>query len=212
MGLVAQTYPSFHGIDGRSFALAFIIVLHMGFFYAFTAGLVPPLPIFVNNRVELVPVDHTEPSDERPPKPLEPDIRSSSVVSPIPIADDFRIESTDWVVPVQPSSGSGPVAVPEPQPAPQLVEPRIDPRVGLREPVYPPPEIRANHSGTVVLSVEVLPNGKVGAVRVARSSGYPRLDEAALKVAREWRLIPGTRDGVAVAMWKEIPITFQLRN
>jgi protein TonB len=47
---------------------------------------------------------------------------------------------------------------------------------------------------------------------LVRSSGYPKLDEAALRVAHTWRFIPGTRDGSAVAMWKQVPITFRLQN
>jgi protein TonB len=97
-------------------------------------------------------------------------------------------------------------------PAPVVVEPRIDARRGLSEPMYPPSEIREQHEGTVLLSVLVLPNGRVGDVRIDRSSGYPKLDESARREARQWRLTPGTRDGQPVQMWKQIPISFQLKD
>ncbi len=62
------------------------------------------------------------------------------------------------------------------------------------------------------LSVEVLPSGRVGQVRVEQSSGYVKLDESAVREARKWRMKPGMQDGVATAMWKRVPITFRLKN
>ena len=48
---------------------------------------------------------------------------------------------------------------------------------------------------------------------MARSSGFPRLDEAAVKEAqRNWRLVPGKEDGKPVAMWHDVAITFKLKN
>jgi periplasmic protein TonB len=93
-----------------------------------------------------------------------------------------------------------------------VVEPEVDPRTGLSEPLYPSQEIRMGHAGTVVLLVEVLPNGRVGEVRLHRSSGFSRLDESAVREARRWRLRPGARDGVPTTMWKEIPVTFRLQD
>jgi protein TonB len=91
-----------------------------------------------------------------------------------------------------------------------MTEPEIDHRIGLTQPMYPAPSIRAGETGTVVLSVLVLENGRVGDVRIDRSSGYPRLDDSAVREARRWKLKPGARDGAPAAMWKQIPVTFRL--
>lgn len=64
----------------------------------------------------------------------------------------------------------------------------------------------------MILSAWVLETGRVGAVRIEQSSGYPKLDAAATREAARWRLNPGMKDGVPVAMWKQIPITFQLNE
>jgi protein TonB len=95
---------------------------------------------------------------------------------------------------------------------PIITAPEIDPRIGLSEPPYPASEIRAGHAGTVLISIHVLENGRVGEVRLDQSSGYPKLDDSALREARRWRLKPAMRDGVPVAMWKQIPVTFQLQG
>ncbi|MDP3137817.1 MAG: energy transducer TonB, partial [Burkholderiaceae bacterium] len=47
--------------------------------------------------------------------------------------------------------------------------------------------------------------------RVTRSSGFERLDQAALNaVLRDWRFVPGKRGGVPEAMWFNVPINFVL--
>lgn len=212
MGAVAQAFPSFHGINGRSFALAFIVVLHLAFYAAFTSINPPRAVVQIPPDIEYVPIERQPPPKPTPRLPGGEQV-DIGPVAPLPpdTPPSVDIDSTAWNVPVPPP---GPVehVIEEPGAGPVLVEPQIDPRRGLREPVYPPSEIRQNHTGTVQLSVEVLPDGSVGNVRLDSSSGYPKLDEAALRIARSWRFIPGTRDGAAVAMWKRVPITFQLRN
>src|SRR4030095_16524016 len=107
-------------------------------------------------------------------------------------------DNTGWTVDVQPKdNGAGPVVPTREFVAPAIVPPQVDSRRGLQEPVYPPQEIRLDHTGTVLLAVEVLANGRVGGIRVVQSSGYPRLDEAAVKAARDWPLVPGTPHGRA---------------
>jgi protein TonB len=90
--------------------------------------------------------------------------------------------------------------------------PEIDPRRGWSEPVYPASVIRDGIEGTVIMSLQVLENGRVGEVRVEKSSGDRRLDESAVREARRWRFVPGTRDGVPVVFWKQVPVTFRLQD
>ena len=93
-----------------------------------------------------------------------------------------------------------------------MVQPGADPRNPFSEPQYPSAEIRGGHEGTVLLSIQVLENGRVGDVRVEQSSGFPALDQSAMKEAKRWRFRPGTRDGVPVPMWKQVPIKFELKE
>jgi len=88
----------------------------------------------------------------------------------------------------------------------------LDPRFPFTEPEYPTPDIRMGHEGTVWLTIEILPNGRVGAVRIDQTSGFARLDDAAVREARKWRMKPGTQDGIAIAMYKRVPVTFRLKD
>ncbi len=50
--------------------------------------------------------------------------------------------------------------------------------------VYPPESIKNKEEGTVSLEFTINADGSVSDVRVAKSSGYPRLDDASVEVAR----------------------------
>ena len=56
-------------------------------------------------------------------------------------------------------------------------------------------------------------DGKVQDGKVQTSSGFPRLDEAALKHAlRAWRFTPGTEDGKPVTAWHSVKVTFRIEG
>ena len=47
-------------------------------------------------------------------------------------------------------------------------------------------------------------------LRLKKSSGYNRLDDAALRAVKTWGFRAGTRNGVAEAMWFDVPVLFRL--
>jgi TonB family protein len=87
------------------------------------------------------------------------------------------------------------------------------PRV-LREvrPNYTADAMRAKVQGTVWVEAVVLPDGTVGEATVVRSLDPTfGLDQEALKAARQWRFVPGTRFGQPVPVLVTIELTFTLR-
>jgi TonB family protein len=79
-------------------------------------------------------------------------------------------------------------------------------------PVYPSKARKNGMEGTVILSVEVLPNGAVGDLRVKKASGHSLLDHAAVEAVKAWRFHPATRLGRPVASRVEIPVRFFLQK
>jgi periplasmic protein TonB len=79
-----------------------------------------------------------------------------------------------------------------------------------RPPVYPGVARQRGYEGDVLIAAEVRADGRIGAVRVKRSSGYASLDNSALETVRVWRFEPARRMGAAVDAWVEIPIRFKL--
>lgn len=217
MNATLNTFPPLQSMNSpRGWILAAIVLLHFGFFLLLSSGMgariveaIRPPPVLV------IPKPEREPT---PPPPTATEIEMTAPELFVPRPDDLPVmpEDPPKTAPRESVTEVPPNAEPTVDRSgsaePVLTGPEIDPRVGLSEPLYPAASIREGHTGTVVLSVYVLENGRVGQVRLDQSSGYPKLDESALREARRWQLRPGMRDGVPIAMWKQIPITFRLQG
>lgn len=77
---------------------------------------------------------------------------------------------------------------------------------------YPYLSRRLREQGMVRLRVYVTAQGRSDKVILYESSGYTRLDKAAIDVVWRWRFKPASRAGAAVAGWVIIPIKFQLHD
>lgn len=71
---------------------------------------------------------------------------------------------------------------------------------------------RLNEQGQVVLRVELDETGRISSVRVEKSSGYKRLDEAGLAAVKNWQCNAATRNGVAVRAVALQPFEFILEG
>jgi TonB family protein len=79
------------------------------------------------------------------------------------------------------------------------------------KPIYPREAKEKGYEGEVVLRVEVLANGRVGQIEIKKSSSYEVLDRSALAAVKQWRFIPAKKGDVAIPLWVNIPIKFQLQ-
>ena len=96
-----------------------------------------------------------------------------------------------------PSSGTNvaePAAVAESSgtTAPPPRGPLVRRKASGADPVYPEMSKRLQEEGAVELGVEVGNDGRLHEVRVLRSSGSARLDEAAVQAVRGWTFTPRT--------------------
>jgi periplasmic protein TonB len=80
------------------------------------------------------------------------------------------------------------------------------------EPTYPSASRRAGEEGTVRLKVLVDEKGRPRDVAVANSSGFPRLDQAAMEAVRKWRFVAATDGANAISAWTQVAITFRLTS
>jgi protein TonB len=76
---------------------------------------------------------------------------------------------------------------------------------------YPEEARRDRQQGVVTLLVDVSPEGSVLKVSVQRSSGYRKLDEAALRAAKDWKFKAGTMAGQPIRSQVEVPVRFRLQ-
>lgn len=79
-------------------------------------------------------------------------------------------------------------------------------------PEYPEISQMRHEEGHVVIRVLIDPQGRIQKATVRTSSGYERLDQAALEALSSARFKPYTENGVAYSALADIPFDFVLRN
>jgi protein TonB len=109
-------------------------------------------------------------------------------------------------------------AVPEPNPPPAAPQPAVvAPRADLAylqnpPPAYPAISRRAGEQGRVLLRVRVDAEGRAEHLEVEQTSGFPRLDEAAIAAVKRWRFAPARQGERAIAGVALVPVRFSLHG
>jgi protein TonB len=82
------------------------------------------------------------------------------------------------------------------------------------QPAYTDALRRTGIQGTVILQVEVLIDGSIGAIEVLQSlmTGAGGFDELAIQAMRQWQFQPARSQGQPVAVWINQAFTFTLTN
>lgn len=194
-------------MDRRLLIVATVIGLHVAGLWALQAGLlqravelVVPVSVIADLIEPPQPQVTPEPTPPRPVptpvKPLAPAPRVAQAPAPMPlaVADPTPApQAPTGVVAPQPVVPAAPTVVEASptKPAPARISNDVrDNFQDLPSPPYPPTSVRMNEQGSVLLSIKVEANGMASDVDVVRSSGFPRLDDAAVKAALRWRYVP----------------------
>jgi len=220
-----------------SVAAACVVALHALALWGVQYGLQSRLkPLALRSmRVEMiVPPAHQpvappapkriEPPAPKPAKPPKPVAQRAPqpAPQPIPLAEPQPAPQADPQPAAEPvlaaatQPGTGAPAPAPAAPAPVRAAtgdgpPSTDAQCGNQKPPYPGMSSRLGETGEVLLSVLIGTDGKVQDVRLLTSSGYPRLDDAALKAVYSWRCQPVVRNGVPQAAWRNRTVVFELR-
>ena len=158
------------------------------------------------------------PQEEKPPevkleKPLPPDageikfpepkedvrLKTEDVVKKVPPKNDRAIEQSEQ------SNNSPPVA---PRQARLDAPPR--PKRNIK-PDYPKGARQRGEQGDVVLEIRVGAEGTVDDVKVAESSGFAELDEAAVRAAKAAKFSPARSGHDPVASTARLKLSFKLK-
>jgi len=171
----------------------------------------PPEPV----RIEPPPPPKPTPVVKQPPKPVIVTAKPSPAPAP-------------FVAPAPPPEAPAPIVSPTPSPmmvAPPLAPPappapptpKIIPASAVQylEPIaleYPRLSKRNGETGRVLIRVYIDEAGLAKNLQVNRSSGHPRLDEAAFAAVQKARFKPYTENGMPIAGWAFIPLEFELEK
>jgi TonB family protein len=81
--------------------------------------------------------------------------------------------------------------------------------IDKREPAYTEEARQAKIQGSVILYVEIDPEGVPRNIRVLRSLD-PGLDQKAIEAVQAWRFRPGLKEGKPVAVAVQVEVNFRL--
>ena len=219
-----------------------VVALHVGLLWLFQSGLLMratellvPVEVLVRLMeppVIALPTPAVEPprlvAKAPPPsvaKPIPPRAEATPEKPPQATARPQPAQQPQAVAEPAPSPApSAPVGLPAPQPAPVAAAPAAPspPAIQLPssdaeylqnpEPKYPENSQRLNEQGTSTIRVLIGADGLPQKAEIGKSSGFDRLDRAALATVLRWRFVPGKRNGVPEAMWFSVPIVWKLTS
>lgn len=160
--------------------------------------------------VDMPPSTEVPSPPDRVARPSEPEVATAPVTPEATIAPtDFTEEKRRPETPTPPAVNSS--AGDRPSFIPRDVDPKLQNESRLRELLkqkYPPALAEAGIGGTVVLWVFVDTEGEVVKSEVRQSSGYDKLDAAALDIAEEMAFEPARNRDKPVGVWVAHRITF----
>ncbi|WP_090828244.1 energy transducer TonB [Nitrosovibrio tenuis] len=200
--------------------LMFVIAAHGALFYFLLKQqfIAPPKQLetlLVNFIPAARPKEEPKPEPPVPPKsqPVKKP-QSRQLVAETPAIS----ESEPVALPPQPEPEPEPVAVAEPPPAQMPAGPiTLSSELSvacpeLNAPAYPALSRRLGEEGKLMLRVELDEKGRVNVAQVINSSGFKRLDEAAMAAVKTWRCNPPVRNGQPVRAVALQPFNFVLQG
>ena len=218
------------GMSRNALIAVSVVVLHVFAIWAFQSGLLRRaveiiVPAEMLSEFIEPPAPKVVPPPPAPPVPVKQPVVKTKVAAlppppqPMAIADNTPSPSAPIGVttqqppspPIAPQVAVAQAAPPAPTAPPKVERPSSDADyLQNPKPVYPPMSKRLNEQGQVIHSVLIGIDGLPVSAKLAKSSGFDRLDQAAYKAVMSWRYVPGKRNGVPTAMSFEVPIYWEL--
>ncbi len=159
----------------------------------------------------------TLPPPEAPKPKIDPPRKKPAPVQPRPEPQRIAAQTPEPAATEAPIPEPVPVEEPSPPPpadpapsAPITPPSFVAAYLDNPPPAYPASSKRFGETGTVTLRVQVGANGRAESVEVAQSSGFERLDRAALDAVRRWKFLPARQGDQAVAASVLVPLNFEL--
>jgi len=173
--------------------LGFVLLFHAVLVYALTTGLARTVVDVIKKPIETrIVEEHKQPKQPEAPPPPPPKLAvPPPVFVPLP---EVQIAVATPVAAIAAVTTTRP-APPQAEHMPLRVAPQIDVAHNCSKPEYPSASRRAEEEGIVNLKFLVDVDGQAIRGEVVKSSGYKRLDSAALAALGLCRFRPGMVDG-----------------
>nr|WP_157609117.1 energy transducer TonB [Variovorax sp. Root411] len=218
--------PSVLGLSRNVVIAGGVILFHAAALWALQSGLLRRaaevvIPVEILSQFVEPPKPKADPPPPPPPPPqlkakAPPPPRPQAIREPKPTpAPQAPVGTTEPPPPATPPAPPAPPTPPAPPPAPpappavQMPSSNAD---YLQNPkaTYPAMSKRLGEQGKVVVRVLVGVDGLPKSAEVKKSSGFDRLDEAAVEYIMKCRFVPGKVNGVVQAMSYDAPVNYVL--
>jgi len=188
---------------------AVVVLLHVGLLWALQSGLARTLVNKVMGPVETKMIEEIKPEEEEPPPPPPKFQAPPPVFVDMPDVAITEAPTTSTI-----TATNAPVrAAPPPPVADVIIPPKVNPRSPIQQPEYPTMSRRLGEEGVAILLLTLDADGRVTASTLDTTSGFERLDEAAVKESmrpRLWRFLPGTINGKPAPMQFKFAVRFKI--
>jgi periplasmic protein TonB len=192
MGVYTQT--SGNWLTRRGTFLVLLIGFHVAFIFALKSGFAVKLIEKITQPIQAEIINEVK---EEPPPPPPPEVQMElPPVQVPPILVDIALP------PPPPTAIQAPItteAVPPPPPPQVTRAPTVVKAVPSYRPdpaeFYPPASISAEEQGRIRVRLCINNQGRVQTAEVAEGSGFKRLDDAAVRMAKAYRFKVGSTDG-----------------
>lgn len=214
-------------MTGRLVGIGLVVLLHIGLVYALITGLARDLVKEVTKDIVVETVEEPPPPPEELPPPPPP---PTDVPPPPPAALPPPVIKIENPPPQQnpptqvvqqavqrqeafaPPAPPGPPAPPAPPQGGSINVKSLQ----TNRPDYPSQSIRLEEEGTTRMRLYCSAEGRITEGTVEKSSGYERLDNAWLAMAKRgrWKCDPLVQDGKPTGAWLPVvvPLTFRLED
>jgi len=203
--MIYQQLATFETAGEKAFKLVFICGLHVALLVIAATITLRPQLAEVLSRLDVRLVE------EAPPAPLQPK-KAPPPPKPQVIPQPQEIPQLPKPEVIATAAETAPAISIDAKPVePQSTPPRFDADyLHNPSPEYPALSRRLGEQGRLMLRVLVGIDGNAREVDVERSSGYPRLDAAAVAAVRHWRFVSARSGFQTIEDWVLVPITFKL--
>jgi periplasmic protein TonB len=194
----------------RAIIFIAIVVLHIGMYLAFEAGLATRIIHAVDTTLQTNIVQDVKQRDLPPPPPPPKLERPPVEIPPSDVQINVPVETTSTAIT---NVTTKHVDAPPP---PARVAVSVAATLDIKhspstQDYYPPTSIRMNETGAAIIRLCAAADGSVaGTPTLTKSSGSSRLDEAAVRWGTHVRMKPATLDGKPVEGCVPLKVTFVL--
>ncbi len=205
----SQSYPqtNYRRLGG----FVFVVLLHILLLWALQSGLAKTIVNRLADPFETRLIEEEKVEIEEPPPPPPKFTAPAAVFVDMPTVAITESAPTTTIT----QTAAPPKVAPPPPKADVVIAPKSNPRNPITQPEYPTMSRRLGEEGIVILLLTVDEDGRVTESKVDTTSGFDRLDEAALKESlrpRLWRFVPGTINGKASAMQFKFRVVFKIEK